>query len=172
MKKTKKWYKPKNEQHAKHSIFFTGLQHMSHLWTKHICIESPLKHLPIVSTLTFLVLTPEFILLPLGFRLSISKKPFIAYESSLFCKLCCPCHFWCHAFVQRMLLSVLVLCWPFSLSLAYLEQMSVWSISYVLSAHSGLVLVLDVVGYINALLPMVSPHWLQLIIWDWDWRLI
>ena len=98
---TKKWYNPKNEQHAKHSIFFTRVQHMSRLWTKHICIKSPLKHLPVVSTLTFSVLTPKFILLPLVSHFSILQKL---------------CHLLCHrlrviTILQVMLpMSLLVSC--------------------------------------------------------------
>ena len=98
-------------------IFFTGLQHMSRLWTKKICIKPPLKHLPIVSTLTFSVMTLEFILLPL-----VSHFPFwrshvtcyvIAYESLLFCKLCFPCHFCVVLLFKGCYHLSQFLCWPF-----------------------------------------------------------
>ena len=164
MKKIKKSYNSKNQQHAKYSILLRDYS----TWVSFEQSTSTMSQSSVVSTLTFPVLTPEFILLPPRFRLSISEKPIIAYKSSLFCKLCCPCHFWCHAFVQRMLLPMPISMLTFSMSLAYLQQVSVWSISYVLSTHSGSVLMLDDVGCINALLPMVSPHRLQLIIWDRD----
>ena len=53
--------------------------------------------------------------------LSISENPIIAYESTLFCKLCYPCHFWCCAFVQRMLLPMLVSMLTLSMRPTYLE---------------------------------------------------
>ena len=164
MKKTKKSYNPKNQQHAKYSILLRDYN----TWVAFEQSTSATSHSPVVSTLTFLALTPKFILLPPRFLLSISEKPIIAYESSLFCKLCCPCHFWCRAFVQRMLLPTSISMLTFSMSPAYLEQVSVWSLSYVSSVHYGSVLVLDDVGCINALLPTLSPHRLQLIIWDRD----
>ena len=99
---------------------------MSHLWTKHIRIESPLKHLLVISTLTFSVLTPEFILLPLVSRFSIFWEAMSYAMSSLrvitVCKSCYPCHFWCHAFVQRLLSPKLVSMLTLSISLAYPKQ--------------------------------------------------
>ena len=116
----------------------------------------------VVSTLPFSVFTPEFSSCPSQKSLSLLLK------SSLFCKLCCPYHFWCHAFVQRLLLPASVSILTFSMSPTYLEQVWVWSLSYVSSAHSGSMLVLDDVGCINALLSTVSPHQLHRIIWDWN----
>ena len=159
MKKTKKSYNQKNQQHAKYSILLRDYN----TWVAFEQSTSAMSHSSVVSTLTFLVLTLEFILL-----LSISEKSVIAYKSSLLCKLCCSCHFWCRAFVQRMLLPALVSMLTFSMSPTYLEQVLVWSLSYVSSSHSSLVLVLDDEGCINALLPTVLPHRLQLVIWDRD----
>ena len=57
-----------------------------------------MKHLLVVNTLTYSLMTPEFILLPLVshfqhlWRSSVTLYV-IAYKSLLFCKLCYPCHF-------------------------------------------------------------------------------
>ena len=145
---------------------------MSHLWTKHICIESPLKHLPIDSTLTLSVLTLDFTLLPLVSHFSILEK---------LCHLLCH-RLWVITILQVVLpVSLLVSCFCSKVVIAWVSfyvdpfyesslsyTVSVWSLAYVSSTHSGSVLMLDDVGCINALLPTVSPHRLQLIIWNRD----
>ena len=84
---------------------------MSLLWTNHIYNESLVsRQYPYISSLDLGVLL-----------LSISKKSVIAHKSMLFCKFCCLCHFWCHAFVQRMLLPMLVPMLTLSMSPAYPE---------------------------------------------------
>ena len=98
MKKTKKIDITQKTINMQNFPFFMELQHMSCLWTKHICIESPLKHLPIFNTLTSSVMTPEFVLLPSvshfqhWWRSHVTSYV-IAYKSLLLCKFCCWCHF-------------------------------------------------------------------------------
>ena len=106
--------------------FFTWLQHMSHLWTKHICNESLVgRQYPYIFSLDPKVYTPPPGLVIFPFR----RSYVITYKSLLFCKSCFPCHFWCRAFVQRLLLLKSVSMLTFSMSPTYLEQVSVWSLS-------------------------------------------
>ena len=99
-------------------------------------------------------------------HLSISEKPVIAYESSLFCKLCCPCHFWCCAFVQRMLLPVSYSMLTLSMSPTYLEtSVSLLFIlciinSFWLGAHVGWC-GMHQCPPSNGLAPSTSAHYLR-----------
>ena len=86
-----------------------GLQHNSRLWTKHIWNELTIsRQYSYLSSLDSRV-----------FLLSISDKSVITPKSSLFYKLCCPCHFLCRAFVQRMFIPMSVTLLPLSMSPAY-----------------------------------------------------
>ena len=99
MKKTKKWYNPKNEQRAKHSIFFLrdystwvtfeqSTSASSHPWS--IYWSSVPLHFQ--SWPQILYSFPWLFIFQHWWRSYVTCYV-IAYESLLFWNLCCPCHF-------------------------------------------------------------------------------
>ena len=145
---------------------------MSRLWTRHICIESPLKHLPVVSTRTSSVMTPYFILLPLVSHFqhwwrSYATCYVITYESLLLCKLCCPCHFCVMLLFKGCYHLSQFLCWPSLWAQPILNSVSMIFVlclisSFWFGAHVGWC------GMHQCPPSNSLPHWLQLIIWDRD----
>ena len=130
MKNPKKHKTYKKPATCKIFHFIMGLQHIGCLWTKahlqgvnhHSCQYS-----------SFFCFDPKV------FLLSILEKFVITPKSSLFCKLCCPYHFWCRAFVQRMFIPVSVTLFPLSMSPAYPKKQKCQSVLYPMSHRLVLV---------------------------------